>query len=72
MKVVRGAANDLVRSSRSTNVAVVDIEHLFVSADGTIKLLDLEGRPLYQDAGHLSAAGAELAKPLILRAISPL
>jgi peptidoglycan/LPS O-acetylase OafA/YrhL len=72
VKVVRGAANDLVRSSRSTNVAVVDIEHLFVSADGTIKLLDLEGRPLYQDAGHLSAAGAELAKPLILRAISPL
>ncbi len=65
----RDAANSLIRGLSGEHIHVVDIESVFGGKGGGIRLTDQDGHELYQDGGHLSAAGAMLAKPLIMNAI---
>ena len=69
---IRMAHNALVKSAGRGGVRVIDIEPLFTSATGEIRFLDEHRTLLYQDRDHLSAAGAELVRPELLRAMSGL
>ena len=71
-RAARAALNELVKSVRSENVSVVDIEPLFARGGGEIRFVDSQRRQLYQDRDHLSVAGAMLVKPALLAAIGGL
>jgi len=67
---VRVLHNELVKRTEDENVRVVDIEPLFSGKDGEIRFADEHRTLLYQDRDHLSAAGARLVKPQLLRAMA--
>lgn len=66
----RIASNAFVKSFNGNDVIVIDIEHLFTTDDGRVSFTDSYGHELYQDKGHLSAAGAELVKASFVHAIT--
>lgn len=66
-RAVRLRVNHLVESFQRENVAVVDIESLFSSSAGEVRFIDTTGHQLYQDNGHLSAVGANLVKPELIK-----
>ncbi len=55
----RNRTNRFVKAQASGSVQVVDIEHLFKREDGSLIVLDDQGRQLFQDGLHLSGQGAE-------------
>ena len=61
--------NELVKNSQDDRIRVIDVEPLF-SGDGGIRIVDGHRTLLYQDRDHLSAAGALLVKPAMLRAMA--
>jgi len=71
-RTARVARNELVKSAEGAGVRVVDIEPLFTSGTGEIRFADERRTLLYQDRDHLSAAGAELVKPELVRAMNGL
>jgi hypothetical protein len=66
----RTELNAFLMSFGKGNVIVLNIEPLFVADDGSIRLIDKDGRLIYQDRDHLSDAGAELVKASLMRVIS--
>jgi len=64
--------NEFVKSCAGENVRVVDIEALFSRQTGEIRFIDGRRTLLYQDRDHLSAAGANLVKPELLRSMTEL
>jgi hypothetical protein len=64
----RLAANAYLKSLASANsrVHVIDIESLFVSANGQVRFTDNNGRQLFQDRMHISGNGAELVKSSLI------
>jgi hypothetical protein len=50
-------------------VTVIDVEPLFTAGDGSIRFTGEDGIQLYQDADHISGAGAELVKAELIQAI---
>ncbi|HUB81720.1 MAG TPA: acyltransferase family protein [Bryobacteraceae bacterium] len=71
-RAARLARNALVKSAAGGNVRVIDIEPLFTGGAGEIRFAGERRRLLYQDRDHLSAAGAEIVKPELLRAMNGL
>ena len=71
-RVARLERNELVKSEQGDNVRVIDIEPLFSRETGEIRFVDGRWNQLYQDRDHLSAAGAALVKPELLKAMSGL
>jgi peptidoglycan/LPS O-acetylase OafA/YrhL len=69
-RAARLASNALLKTVSGNHVIVIDIEHLFATDDGKIFFSDSQGREIYQDRNHLSAAGAELVRSSVSRAIS--
>ncbi len=67
---VRIKANSFVESLQRGNVTVVNIESIFNDGRGGIRFTDDRGRQLYQDGDHLSAVGADLVKPFLIKAIT--
>jgi ribosomal protein L21E len=65
----RTSMNALVKSFEGGNVTVIDVEPLFTAGDGSIRFAGEGGILLYQDAGHLSGAGADLVKADLIQAI---
>ena len=68
-RTLRMEANSYVESLQDRNVTVVNIESLFNDGKGGILFTDNNGRQLYQDSDHLSAVGANLVKPQLIKAI---
>lgn len=66
-RALRLSVNQLVKDLERKNVAVVDIEPLFSSSAGAVRFTDTSGNQLYQDNGHLSAVGANLVKPELIK-----
>jgi len=66
-RAARMERNEFVESSQGGNVRVVDIEPLFARTGGEIRFVDGQWRQLYQDREHLSAAGANLVKPELIK-----
>jgi len=62
--------NNLVKSANGANVQVIDIEPLFAGESGEIHWVDDHWTQLYQDRDHLSAAGAKLVKPELMKAMT--
>jgi hypothetical protein len=71
-RVARIGRNQFVMSVQGDNVRVIDIEPLFSREAGEIRFVDERWNQLYQDRDHLSAAGAELVKPELLKAMNGL
>jgi peptidoglycan/LPS O-acetylase OafA/YrhL len=71
-RAARMERNDFVKSVQGGNVRVVDIEPLFSRQTGEIHFAGARRTLLYQDRDHLSAAGAELVKPALLKAMNGL
>jgi ribosomal protein L21E len=65
----RNGLNALVKSFAGGNVTVIDVEPLFTAGDGSIRFTGEDGIQLYQDADHISGAGAELVKAELIQAI---
>jgi hypothetical protein len=67
----RRRANDHVRSLGKSNprIALLDVESLFAIEPGIVRFTDDKGRQLWQDATHLSGAGADLVKNSLSDAI---
>jgi peptidoglycan/LPS O-acetylase OafA/YrhL len=61
-RAARMQVNEFVKSFQRDNVKVVDIEAMFSGAAGEVRFTDNYGNQLYQDGDHLSAAGANLVK----------
>jgi len=66
----RRSMNEFLKSLRGPQVQVLDIEPLFVEAEGRIRFVDGLGRMLYQDFDHLSHAGAMLVMPMLRDSIA--
>ena len=66
----RKKLNLFVKSQHSAHVIVIDIESLFIDANGNIRFVDEQGKQLYQDEGHLTGVGGRLVGRLILAAIT--
>lgn len=66
----RLAINDYLNSFYKENVVVVNIASHFQMTDGSILIIDDQGRQLYQDGNHLSGFGGDLIRSEIVRAIS--
>lgn len=62
----RASAHQSLLELREEGIEVVDIERLFTGADGSVRILDDEGRFLYQDRSHLTSDGAQLVIDQIL------
>jgi peptidoglycan/LPS O-acetylase OafA/YrhL len=71
-RAARMARNETVKRAGSGSVRVIDIEPLFTRGTGEIRFADERRMLLYQDCDHLSAAGAQLVKPELLRAMNGL
>jgi peptidoglycan/LPS O-acetylase OafA/YrhL len=65
----RTSINAFLKTFQHDNVIVVDIEPLFIEGDGSIRFVSDDGHLLYYDGYHLSATGADLVKPDLVRAI---
>jgi peptidoglycan/LPS O-acetylase OafA/YrhL len=68
----RWATNAYLHTLVSDRIHVLDIESLFVLANGQIRFADKHGRELFRDKGHLSGIGAELVRPQLVNVITPL
>jgi peptidoglycan/LPS O-acetylase OafA/YrhL len=68
-RAMRIDANEVVKNLQRDNVAVIDVEPLFSEKSGAIRFTDNVGKQLYEDPGHLSAIGANLLKPELMKAI---
>lgn len=62
-------ANSLVKNASADNVIVIDIERLFTSDDGMVRVDDNAGNQFYDDSNHLSDIGAHIVKRQVLSAI---
>jgi peptidoglycan/LPS O-acetylase OafA/YrhL len=68
-RTARQKFNNVVKSLQRKNVTVVDIESLFSGNEGVVRFTDDYGNQLYQDSNHLSAAGANLVKAYLVKAM---
>jgi len=71
-RAARLERNRFIKSVQGDNVRVIDIEPLFSRETGEIRFVDDCWNQLYQDRDHLSAAGAALVKPELLKAMNGL
>lgn len=69
-RTARMQSNASVLALRGDNVTVIDIEPLFTTEGGSIRMFDNAGRQLYQDADHLSGFGAMIVKPYLLKTLT--
>jgi peptidoglycan/LPS O-acetylase OafA/YrhL len=60
IREARLRSNDLVAQNASERVRIIQIDHIFLNGDGTIKYIDGDGRQLFNDPIHLSGYGADL------------
>ena len=56
----RASAHQSLLELQKEGIEIVDIESLFTEGDGSVRILDDEGRFLYQDRSHLTSDGAQL------------
>jgi hypothetical protein len=63
-------ANAIVQSFSSDWVTIIDVSRLFVDREGEIRTFTDNGLLTFQDAGHLSDAGAAMVRPMFDSAIS--
>ncbi len=62
-------ANEYLHTVVRGNVSVLDVASRFEGNNGEAIFLDAQGRQLYHDATHLSSAGVERIRPVLLAAI---
>ncbi len=56
----RASAHQSLLELQKEGIEIVDLESLFTEGDGSVRILDDEGRFLYQDRSHLTSDGAQL------------
>lgn len=65
----RNSANNSVRDLGAADVEIIDPSPLFTNRDGSVRLIGVSGRLLFQDDRHLSWDGTSLVGPLLRQAI---
>jgi len=69
-QLLRQSCNDYLIHFSNQTCSVVDIASHFEKTNGEVLFLDVQGRQLYHDSGHLSGFGADVIRAELQNALS--